>query len=66
MTETLAIDDPDRRVHLEAVLDQLLLKIQINLNQRGFGTKEILTALDSICAKRWDAYEEDPDPAEEA
>jgi hypothetical protein len=65
MTEILEIDDKARRAYLEKVLDEMLLKIQINLNQRGYGTKEILTALDNACAKRWDDYEEDPDPADD-
>jgi len=65
MTAILPIDDPERSAHLEAVLDEMLLKIQINLNQRGYGTKEILTALDSVCEKRWQAYEEDIGPADD-
>jgi hypothetical protein len=65
MAEILEIDGADRAAHLETVLDDLLLKIMINLNQRGYGTKEILTALDNACSKRWDAYEEDPDPADD-
>jgi hypothetical protein len=65
MTEILQVDPADRANQLEAVLDEMLLKIMINLNHRGYGTKEILTALGSVCAKRRNAYEEDPDPAED-
>jgi hypothetical protein len=65
VTAMVPIDDPDRSTQ-EAVLDEMLLKIQIDLNQRGYGTKEILTALDSVCEKRWRAYEQDPDPADDS
>jgi hypothetical protein len=65
MAEILPIDDPERGAHLAAVIDEMILKIMINLNQRGYGTDEILDALESVCEKRRQANDEDPDPAED-
>jgi hypothetical protein len=39
--------------------------VMIHLNQRGFGTDEILDALERVCRHRRNAYDEDPDPAED-
>jgi hypothetical protein len=65
MTEILEIKDAERSAYLAEVLDEMILKIMINLNQRGYGTEEILEALESVCEKRQHAYEEDPDLAED-
>ena len=65
MTTMIPESDADRVARLEAILDELILKIMVNLNQHGYGTAEILAALDDVCEKRQKAYEEDPDPAED-
>jgi hypothetical protein len=58
-------EHPERAAHLEGVLDELILKIMINLNGRGYSTTEILAALDNVCDARHRANDEDPDPAED-
>jgi len=65
MTTMIPESDADRVARLEAILDELILKIMVNLNQHGYGTAEILAALDEVCEKRHKAYQEDPDPAED-
>lgn len=65
MTEIHLLGDPTRTQHLEAVLDEMISKIMINLNQGGYGTSEILAALDNVCDKRGREFEEVPDPAED-
>jgi hypothetical protein len=65
MVEILDENKDDRKSRLTEALDDMILKIMINLNQRGYGTSEILDALDDVCERRWHAYEEDPDPADD-
>jgi hypothetical protein len=65
MTEILPIDDPQRGAQLEAILDELILKIMINLNERGYGTGEIIIALERVCRRESEAYEQDPDPTDD-
>ena len=42
----------------------MILKIMVNLDRHGYGTREILAALDGVFEKRHCAYEHDSDPAE--
>jgi hypothetical protein len=55
----------DRMQRLDEVLDSMILKIMVNLNQRGYSSAEILAALDDVCDRRHRELEEDPDPAED-
>jgi len=57
--------EPERTARLRSALQEMILKIMINLNQRGYGTAEILDALESVCAAERRAYETDPDPADD-
>lgn len=50
---------------LADVVESLVLKFMINLNQRGYGTTEILDAFEAVCQRQRNAYDEDPDPAED-
>lgn len=65
MATILPVGDPQRGVQLESILDELILKIMINLNERGYGTGEIITALERVCRRESEAYAEDPDPADD-
>ena len=58
-------DRDERNAHLESVMDEMILKIMINLNQHGYSTAEILAALEDVCDKRHREYQEDPDPADD-
>ena len=60
MTDTLPLTRLERSAQLETMLDELIVQIMNALNQRGYETDEILDALDGVCDKRWQAYEEGP------
>lgn len=57
--------EEDRASRLDRALDDHILKVMMHLNQKGFGTDEILESLERVCRHRRDAYDEDPDPAED-
>lgn len=54
-----------RADELESLLDDLILKIMINLSQRGYDTPEVLAALDAVCERRHREYEDEPNTAED-
>lgn len=65
MTDINTMNQEERDTFLEQIMDDLILKIMINLNERGFSTAEILAALDDVCDKRHREYDEDPDPSDD-
>jgi hypothetical protein len=48
---------------LVQALDDHILKVMMHLQERGWGTSEILDALEIVCRHQREAYEQDPDPA---
>jgi hypothetical protein len=65
MTTVPPSEDEDRATKLEGIVEEMILKIMLNLNQHGYSTAEILAALDDVCDKRHREYQEDPDPADD-
>ena len=65
MTTASLSEDGGRATELEAIVDEMIVKIMLHLNQKGYGTAEILAALDDVCDKRHHEYLQDPDPADD-
>ena len=63
MTTLSQADRDVRNAHLKTIMDEMILKIMINLNQRGYSTAEILAALDDVCDHRHHEYREIANPA---
>ncbi len=66
MSDISQMDEDARAAHLKMVMDELILKIMINLNERGFGTSEVLAALDEVCDKQHLEYQGDAGLAEDS
>ena len=65
MTDITIMNQKERDTFLEQTMDDLILKIMMNLNDRGFTKSEILAALEDVCDMRHLEYQEDPDPADD-
>lgn len=61
----MAISAVEPAAVLVQALDEHILKVMMHLQERGWGTAEILDALECVCSRQRQAYEEDPDPADD-
>jgi hypothetical protein len=59
------MDVENRFADLERALEDHIFKVMIHLQERGWGTSQILDALESVCHRQRGIYEEDPDPADD-
>jgi hypothetical protein len=60
-----ALKDPDRKLELEERLDDKVVDIVAEANDAGYGTEEVLDALDDVIDNQKLVYAEDPDPADD-
>lgn len=57
--------DPNRKLELEARLDDEVSVLVAEANDAGYGTEEALEALDEVVDNQKAIYSEDPDPADD-
>lgn len=60
-----ALDDPARLADLRAQLDLPLSELLAEATNAGYSTREVLDALNGLCARQHELLEQDPDPADD-
>ena len=60
-----ALDDPARLADLRDQLDAHLSELLAEATDAGYSTREVLDALNGLCARQHELLEEDPDPADD-
>lgn len=61
-----SLQDPDRKLELEERLDDRVVDVVAEANDAGYGTEEVLDALDDVIDNQKLVYAEDPDPADDS
>src|SRR5258707_455762 len=57
------LKDRDRSIEIQEALDTVVMNIESRMKAQGFGTEEVLDALNTVVLARWKLYDEDPDVA---
>lgn len=60
-----ALDDPARLTDLRDQLDLHLAELLAEATDAGYSTRQVLDALNGLCAHQHELIEEDPDPADD-
>ena len=62
---TYEVSHPDRSLSCQEMIERDMQDIVDKANMRGWGTIEVMDAMDEVLRNLRHAYAEDPDPAEE-
>lgn len=60
-----SLDDPARLTDLKDQLNLHLAELLADATDAGYSTREVLDALNGLCARQNELLDEDPDPADD-